>query len=154
MNIKEYFNRQSKLFIINIALAMLCLIGSMDYATGYEFAFSLFYLLPVTLVSWFVSKKAGILFSLMSSLVIFIADYFAGKSLMPSFIELWNFSIHLGFFTIIVFLIALLKSEFDEHMRLIVELKDSLNEIKVLSGMLPICASCKKIRDDNGYWSQ
>ena len=27
-------------------------------------------------------------------------------------------------------------------------------EVKVLSGMLPICAACKKIRDDNGYWRQ
>jgi len=35
-----------------------------------------------------------------------------------------------------------------------VALKDSLNEIKKLSGMLPICASCRKIRDDNGYWNQ
>ena len=26
--------------------------------------------------------------------------------------------------------------------------------VKVLSGMLPICCSCKKIRDDNGYWEQ
>jgi len=37
---------------------------------------------------------------------------------------------------------------------LIVELKDALNEVKTLSGLLPICASCKKIRDDNGYWNQ
>ncbi len=27
-------------------------------------------------------------------------------------------------------------------------------EIKVLSGLLPICSSCKKIRDDDGYWEQ
>ena len=33
------------------------------------------------------------------------------------------------------------------------ELQDSLANIKQLSGMLPICASCKKIRDDKGYWS-
>ena len=34
------------------------------------------------------------------------------------------------------------------------ELEESSNEIKVLSGLLPICASCKKIRDDKGYWNQ
>ena len=33
-------------------------------------------------------------------------------------------------------------------------LKDALSRIKTLSGMLPICATCKKIRDDKGYWSQ
>ncbi|MDP2157301.1 MAG: hypothetical protein Q8K68_06300, partial [Nitrospirota bacterium] len=30
----------------------------------------------------------------------------------------------------------------------------ALAEVRTLSGMLPICASCKKIRDDKGYWSQ
>ena len=34
------------------------------------------------------------------------------------------------------------------------KLKDALNKVKILSGMLPICASCKKIRDDKGYWKQ
>ena len=34
------------------------------------------------------------------------------------------------------------------------ELEDALAKVKTLSGMLPICASCKKIRDDKGYWMQ
>lgn len=34
------------------------------------------------------------------------------------------------------------------------KLTQALKEIKVLSGFLPICATCKKIRDDKGYWSQ
>jgi PAS domain S-box-containing protein len=34
------------------------------------------------------------------------------------------------------------------------DLQDALANVKALSGLLPICASCKKIRDDKGYWSQ
>jgi len=34
------------------------------------------------------------------------------------------------------------------------ELNIALSEVKTLKGLLPICSSCKKIRDDNGYWSQ
>lgn len=34
------------------------------------------------------------------------------------------------------------------------KLKQALAKVKRLSGMLPICASCKKIRDDKGYWNQ
>jgi response regulator RpfG family c-di-GMP phosphodiesterase len=34
------------------------------------------------------------------------------------------------------------------------ELQKALAKIKTLSGLLPICASCKKIRDDQGYWTQ
>jgi PAS domain S-box-containing protein len=34
------------------------------------------------------------------------------------------------------------------------ELQEALAKVKTLSGLLPICASCKKIRDDSGYWKQ
>lgn len=34
------------------------------------------------------------------------------------------------------------------------DLEQALNEVKTLSGLLPICASCKKIRDDKGYWNK
>jgi PAS domain S-box-containing protein len=41
-----------------------------------------------------------------------------------------------------------------ERDQLIQDLHDALANVKALSGLLPICASCKKIRDDKGYWSQ
>jgi hypothetical protein len=37
---------------------------------------------------------------------------------------------------------------------LIQDLKDSFEKIKTLKGLLPICASCKNLRDDKGYWNQ
>ncbi len=41
-----------------------------------------------------------------------------------------------------------------ERERIIGELQDALAEVKTLKGFLPICASCKKIRNDAGYWQQ
>ena len=41
-----------------------------------------------------------------------------------------------------------------EREKLVNDLKQALAAVKLLSGLLPICASCKKIRDDNGYWSE
>ncbi len=38
--------------------------------------------------------------------------------------------------------------------KLINELREALDNIKTLRGLLPICSSCKKIRDDRGYWNQ
>ena len=40
-----------------------------------------------------------------------------------------------------------------ERERLIQQLKEAMGQLKVLSGMLPICASCKKIRDEKGLWN-
>ena len=40
----------------------------------------------------------------------------------------------------------------EEREDLINGLRDALSQVRVLSGLLPICANCKKIRDDKGYW--
>lgn len=51
--------------------------------------------------------------------------------------------------------LALYKSKIDrEKARLTGELQSALAKVKLLSGILPICCSCKKIRDDKGYWEQ
>jgi FixJ family two-component response regulator len=41
-----------------------------------------------------------------------------------------------------------------EKENLIVQLQEALNNVKTLSGLLPICSSCKKIRNDKGHWEQ
>jgi len=41
-----------------------------------------------------------------------------------------------------------------EKSQLIDKLQRAISEVKTLSGLLPICSSCKKIRDDKGYWNQ
>ncbi len=46
-----------------------------------------------------------------------------------------------------------LKNSQEEREHLIEELQAALNSVKTLSGLVPICSSCKKIRDDKGYWN-
>jgi PAS domain S-box-containing protein len=41
-----------------------------------------------------------------------------------------------------------------EREKLITQLQGALADVKMLSGLVPICANCKKIRDDKGYWTQ
>jgi PAS domain S-box-containing protein len=50
--------------------------------------------------------------------------------------------------------ISELKKLHGEQERLIVELRQALADVRRLSGMLPICAKCKRIRDDQGYWTE
>ncbi|NCC52084.1 MAG: response regulator [Spartobacteria bacterium] len=47
-----------------------------------------------------------------------------------------------------------LKRARDTEKRLIKQLRLALSQVKALSGLLPICSHCKKIRDDKGYWTQ
>lgn len=46
------------------------------------------------------------------------------------------------------------KREERERNELIRELTDALKQVRTLTGLLPICATCKRIRDDRGYWQQ
>jgi DNA-binding NtrC family response regulator len=41
-----------------------------------------------------------------------------------------------------------------ERQRLTRQLTEALENVKTLNGLLPVCASCRKVRDDKGYWSQ
>ena len=51
--------------------------------------------------------------------------------------------------------IAAYRAQVEKKLRQVnMDLKKALDEIKTLSGLLPICAWCKKIRDDSGYWHQ
>ena len=46
------------------------------------------------------------------------------------------------------------KRAFLERERLVRDLQEAVAELKTLSGLLPICSNCKKVRDDKGYWTQ
>ncbi|MGM0568491.1 MAG: response regulator, partial [Elusimicrobiota bacterium] len=47
-----------------------------------------------------------------------------------------------------------LQEKFDQEKKLSAELKDALSKVKFLSGLLPICSYCFKIRDNKGYWQR
>ena len=50
---------------------------------------------------------------------------------------------------------ALYKSRMEAERNLLINrLQEALEHVRTLSGMLPICSYCKKIRDDKGYWNQ
>ncbi|SPQ01535.1 hypothetical protein NBG4_60011 [Candidatus Sulfobium mesophilum] len=51
-------------------------------------------------------------------------------------------------------LVIVVKDAEEKQKNLVARLQDALAKISTLSGILPICASCKKIRDDRGYWNQ
>lgn len=53
-----------------------------------------------------------------------------------------------------VLLERIIQQQNKDREAMILELQDALDRVKKLSGMLPICSSCKRIRDDKGYWNQ
>jgi diguanylate cyclase (GGDEF)-like protein len=97
----------SKPFWIAAGIIALCGVGILDYITGYELSFSLFYLLPIVLVSWFTNYKLGIATAFVSAGVWITVDVLSGVSYSHPVIYFWNTSIRLGFFLITVFSLEL-----------------------------------------------
>lgn len=58
-----------------------------------------------------------------------------------------------GFFVHVADVSQIKKLEIEQE-KLVAKLQSALLEVKTLAGLLPICAWCKNVRDDNGYWQQ
>jgi hypothetical protein len=154
MYLSDYLAKKPTQFIWAVALLLNLIIGVIDYLTGYEMGMEVFYLIPIGLLSWLVSRSAGFIMSAISTATLIIADFLAGQIVVNYFIYYWNIFVHVGFFIVVVLLISEEKIISDNNKILIGRLQRSLDEIKTLSGLLPICSACKKIRDDDGYWKQ
>ena len=148
----EYFSKKSKFFLITAALGLDLLIGTAGYLSGYKIHMDIFYLIPIAFVVWFVGKKAGIVMSFVAIATRTESRFIGGKILHNYFITSWNTAIHLAFFLVVTLLLTRLRAYMQERTNLISELQSALSDVKELSGILPICASCKKIRNDEGYW--
>jgi diguanylate cyclase (GGDEF)-like protein len=109
MHTIDRLEKWSKYFWLLIGLVLILSLGLLDFLTGYEFSFSLFYLLPIFLVVWFAGRSFGIVASILSALVWLLADYLSGNQYSNPFIYFWNTAIRFGFFIIITLLLFALK---------------------------------------------
>jgi diguanylate cyclase (GGDEF)-like protein len=115
MNFLASLEKRSKLFWTIAGFALIGGVGILDFLTGYELAFSLFYLLPVSLVSWLTNQRLGILASFASACVWLTADVAAGSSYSHPLIYAWNTLIRLSFFVITVFLLSTLRRVLEQE---------------------------------------
>jgi len=93
-----------------IAGLLFILISMLDYVTGAEVAFSLFYLLPIVIIVWFWSRTAGLVASLLAAGLWLAADLLAGHTYSHPLIPLWNSLVRLAFFAIITLLLSTLQA--------------------------------------------
>jgi diguanylate cyclase (GGDEF)-like protein len=75
-------------------------LGVFDYLTGFQLSFAFFYILPVSLASWSLGRRAGLVVSGYSALIWQISNLLAGQT-DSMFIAVWNTITRLGFFLII-----------------------------------------------------
>src|SRR5205823_12196160 len=106
----EALERRSRWSLVLAGLAVLVLIGIIDYLTGFEMLFSVFYLLEVGLAAWFVGKGFGLLMSVLSVVVWIGGDVAAGAHYSSLVVPVWNAVILMVFYCIVVWLLTRLRS--------------------------------------------
>jgi diguanylate cyclase (GGDEF)-like protein len=114
--LRSFGRRRGKWAYVVLGFVVGPIIGLIDYVTGYEIAFSLFYLAPISLVAWLAGRPLGFLVSALSALTWLAADVGAGHSYSRLGIYFWNTLIRLGFFVVVVLLITALRRAL-EHER-------------------------------------
>lgn len=92
-----------------LGLVLIGIVGVLEFLTGYEVEFSLFYVLPVAFVTWFTNHSLGVIASLVSAGVWLGTDVASGHLYPQLFTPLWNTFIRLSFFVIITLLLSALK---------------------------------------------
>ena len=109
MQVIEFLQRQSKRCIVSAGVVQVLVLWIIDYVTGPDFSFVVFYLFPVFLVTWFAGKQAGIAISLMSGIAWFVADVLTAPADVNGAIPYLNLVTKLGFFLVVNFTISSLK---------------------------------------------
>lgn len=115
-----------------------------DYFAGPYIHFPVTYIIPIAFVSWCKGRFWGIIFSITMSL--FRLYFSVILWVVPgTYIETGlNFAVSVSVFA----LLATLFAKISENNRKLSE------EVDVLSGLLPICSNCKKIKNDSDDWEQ
>ncbi len=104
--IVQNIERRSRPILILTCFGILGLVGVIDYLAGFEIVFSVFYLLGVGFATWFVGRGFGLFMSVMSVGTWIVGDLAAGARFSSSFIPIWNATILLVFYFIVVWLLA------------------------------------------------
>jgi signal transduction histidine kinase len=111
MSFLKLFSRRSCEWIFAEMIALTLVIGFIDYLSGYEVSFFIFYGVPIFVIAWMCDKKLSILVALVAGIVWWWADLAAGHPYLHNWHEAWETIVRLGFFTFIAIGSSALKTQ-------------------------------------------
>ena len=103
------FLRLHRNTVLVIVLGLVALLGWLDYVTGFEVAFSFFYLIPIAIATWYISLRFGHFITAVSISLWTISDWQAGELYSHEIIRFWNAFLRFSMFYIITTLLEQFK---------------------------------------------
>jgi len=116
MDLHEISQRVSKPVWVGLGFVLLGVVALVDYVTGVELSFSLFYLIPISLMAWAVSERFGLITAFFSACLWLGVEFGLGARYSNGFTYIWNMIVRLGFFMLPVFMIRLNRAMEHEKM--------------------------------------
>jgi hypothetical protein len=155
----DHSNRPSGTLISVVSLSCLGAVSYVDYATGYEFLFFVFYFIPVGVCGWYMGRLATLNIALLSGASWFLVDILSGHHYPQEATRYWNSFTCFMAFAIIGYAAHHLKRSWDKERQsrreleqALVELQDSTREIRNLQSQLQVvCAWTQRLRIE-GKW--
>lgn len=144
---------QPRMSAVGVAgiLAFVALVSVVDYAGGYEMDVFVFYFLPVAVAAWGGNRFLAYVIAVLCAAAWLTADRMSGHIYVNATNLWWNAGVRLLSFLIIGHDVARIRAGYEIERQ---AKRKAVSELRAMQGLLPICASCKKIRDDQGYWRQ
>lgn len=136
----ESFEKLDKFVIIFINFPLILILGLIDYQTGVEFDFSIFYLVPISMTSWYANKSSGIYAAIISEIIWFIADMLGGHLYSSTLILLGNSAIRLCLFVTIALLLSNFKQKIKKHYQTELLLQKNKNIIEASQRLTALIA--------------
>ena len=119
-----------------ISLMTLLLIGWLDYITGYEFGFFIFYFIPVSIAAWYGGRKPGIAMACASAVCWYLADRMTHHPYPRPYLIYWEtFARYISFLTTALTL-SKIREMADNEQRVREELDRALEENRELKRLL------------------
>ena len=114
----KFLESGSKPFLLLLGFLLVLVIGLVDFATGVEISVSLFYAVPILLLTWLLGRWAGFLLSAASTFSWIVANSAAGQVYSHPAIAYWNDFVEFGFFLVLVLVLSEAKRSLDHEKRL------------------------------------
>jgi hypothetical protein len=138
--------------VLGLSLVLLLAIGTIDFLTGVRLTVAPFYLVPVGIVALRANKVITVSVSILAGVIWMFLD-FLNPGELTLLEDFWNILMRSGVFLLFALVLNRIKGDHLRETKLRQDLQAAMLEVKQLSGLLPICAWCKRIRDDDdGEW--
>ena len=125
----------NSLAILRIAsLAVLVLIGYIDYFTGYEFGFFIFYFIPVAISAWYCGPKDGIFTAIACAVCWYLSDRFTNHPYSRAYFIYWEMFIRLLSFLTTSMTLSKIRGLVLNEERMIAELLETRSQLSKYTG--------------------